>query len=282
MTTLAATAVPTRSATRVVDDVARVGDDRRRDGRAVATAEGAERHEHERGWRATAGDRRSRYRSPTRAGRGLGRACAGVATNERSSLGCTQGRSSGSGGGPLARRRARARRHPPDPGDMARSVPTCLCRSSSPPTSGFGRVGAVPQGARDAVVTTMAPCIRPDRRSRLDRRRQRCPAGRRRHHVGHHARQRRGRGLPRRRARPRRGPRRRDRPHLRGLRGGGGHRSWPRSPPRRAARWPVVERVALLHRIGRPRAVRGVGRGGRVVAAPAPRPSRPRGSASTP
>ena len=80
-------------------------------------------------------------------GRGALAGASGVATNERSSVGCTQGRSSGSGRGPMGRLptlQVRRRRR----GPSGRSVLTPIRHFGSPEPG----VGA---------FTTMTPCSRP-------------------------------------------------------------------------------------------------------------------------
>ncbi len=261
---------------RVVDGVARAGDDRRRERRAVAPAERAERHQHE---DACAEHRRDRGRAD--ADRPVARAgsrggAVGVLTNERSSLGCTQGRSRGSGGGPLGRvlvlRRAVVTLRIPTTWRGVYRRPSTASRRPDQRTPGARRspqVGAwSPHGAGTRRSLRWRRASARIRRLDRRRRRRRCrstppPRGRRprvRGAVVIFL------GVVRDHSDGRDGV---ARPHLRGLRGARRCRVLARGRRSGAgASGRSIDRVALLHRTGDLALVGAVGRGRGVVAAP--------------
>ena len=191
----------------------------------MAAAEGAERDQDEHG-----GDhRRDRGAEPDRPLPRAGlprRGRRGSRRTSCSSLGCTQGRSRGFGGGPLGRRRrARARRRLRPPQGTWRGVyrrPLRHSSSAAPGCSGRSRRG---RKAIDEQSLHYHGAVQPPATGDWIAVTADAAAGRRRHRVGDHAGQRRGRRVPRRRPRPLRRARRRARPHLRGLRGRGGRRA---------------------------------------------------------
>ena len=215
----------------------------------MAAAQGAERDqdEHGRDHRRDRGADADRPlpRVGPRTGRARGR-------DERAAArwGAPRGGRGGSEAGRSTRRRARARRRLRPPQGTWRGVyrrPLAIPRR---PARAFGQVAAgVARRSTSTSFTTMAPCNRP--RPATGSPSPTSPlAGRRRHRLGHDAGQRRGGRVPRRRARPLRRARRRARVSATRPTRTRRSRKLAAVAVEARRRWPVIDRVALLHRIG--------------------------------
>ena len=283
VTTLGATAAPTRSRHRVVDDVARVGDDRRRDRRAVPPAERAERHQHQHGGERPPATAERDADRPTRGAGAARTARPGSRRTSCSSLGCTQGRSSGSGRGPLGGSSGSGAPSPSaSSGDIGAECTDGSIASCVAPTGVSGsQVGA--PGRRRALVTpaftTMAPCYRPPTATGSPSPTTRCrstppPRGRRPRGSGAVVV---FLGVVRDHSEGRDGV---TRPHLRGLRGRGGRQlaAVADGGPAAVAAWSTASRCCTASVTSRSRRRRSRSSCRRRTG---PRRSRRRGSAST-